>query len=56
MQSYSSHRVYANVLGMEGEQRVREAYGQNYDRLLQLKKKYDPQNLFRLNQNINPAE
>lgn len=56
MQVYSSHRAYANALGVEGKQRVREAYGENYDRLLQLKKKYDPQNLFRLNQNINPTE
>ncbi len=54
MQAFSSNRAYLNALGVEGEQRVREAYGENYDRLLQLKKKYDPQNLFRLNQNINP--
>ena len=41
-------------LGIEGEERVREAYGENYDRLLTLKKKYDPKNVFQLNQNINP--
>lgn len=34
---------------------VQSAYGQNLDRLQQLKKKYDPQNLFRLNNNIAPA-
>jgi FAD/FMN-containing dehydrogenase len=55
MQPYSSKRVYVNALGIEGEQRVREAYGENYDRLLALKKKYDPRNVFRLNQNINPS-
>lgn len=54
MQSYSSKRVYVNALGIEGEQRVREAYGENYDRLLALKKRYDPKNIFRMNQNINP--
>ena len=39
----------------EGEERVRAAYGPNYDRLAALKMKYDPTNFFRLNQNIPPA-
>ena len=55
MQEFSSKRVYVNALGVEGEQRVKEAYGESYDRLLALKKTYDPENVFRLNQNINPA-
>jgi hypothetical protein len=56
IQPYSSHRVYVNVLGVEGEERVREAYGNNYPRLEALKTKYDPNNLFRLNQNIKPVK
>jgi FAD/FMN-containing dehydrogenase len=55
MQNYSSNRVYVNALGIEGEERVKEAYGNNYQRLVDLKTKYDPGNLFRLNQNIAPA-
>jgi hypothetical protein len=47
---------YANfMMDDEGEARVRAAYGGNYDRLAALKKKYDPANLFRVNQNIRPA-
>jgi hypothetical protein len=55
MQPYLSHKAYVNVLGVEGEDRVREAYGENYQRLAALKRKYDPGNLFRMNQNIAPA-
>ena len=39
----------------EGQDRVRATYRQNYDRLAAIKKKYDPANLFRVNQNIKPA-
>jgi FAD/FMN-containing dehydrogenase len=47
--------VYVNFLMEEGEERVRQAYGpQKYDRLKELKKRYDPDNFFRLNQNIPP--
>jgi FAD/FMN-containing dehydrogenase len=47
--------VYVNVLGNEGEDRVRAAYPpETYARLVALKNKYDPTNLFRLNQNIKP--
>jgi FAD/FMN-containing dehydrogenase len=47
--------VYVNFLMDEGEDRVREAYGaEKYDRLKALKRRYDPENFFRLNQNIAP--
>jgi hypothetical protein len=55
MEDYLSHRVYVNALGTEGDERVKEAYGENYQRLAALKTKYDPGNLFRMNQNITPA-
>ena len=46
--------VYVNNLGDEGHERVKAAYGENYDRLVMLKRKYDRDNLFRLNQNVHP--
>jgi hypothetical protein len=48
--------VYVNFLGDEGEARVREAYpGPAWERLTEIKRRYDATNLFRLNQNIPPA-
>ena len=48
--------VYVNNLGIEGEDRVREAYGaQKFQRLTSLKGRFDPCNVFHLNQNIHPA-
>jgi FAD/FMN-containing dehydrogenase len=47
--------AYVNYLGQEGEERVRAAYGGNYQRLRTLKSKYDPGNFFHLNQNIKPG-
>jgi hypothetical protein len=57
VQPYSPGSVYVNFLGVgdEGDERVRAAYGPNYARLAQIKAKYDPTNLFRLNHNIRPA-
>ena len=53
---YNLPGAYANfMMDDEGEARVRAAYGGNYDRLAGVKKKYDPANLFRVNQNIRPA-
>ncbi|MGH9660400.1 MAG: BBE domain-containing protein, partial [Bryobacteraceae bacterium] len=52
---HSTGRVYMNFLGDEGEDRVRAAYGTTkYERLRALKRKYDPTNFFRMNQNIVP--
>ncbi len=55
MQPFFESGVYVNNLGEEGEDRVKEAYGEHYERLVALKDKYDPTNLFRLNQNVRPA-
>jgi len=49
-----AHGVYVNQLGDTSDQLVRLAYGPNYARLVEIKKKYDPQNVLRLNQNIQP--
>jgi FAD/FMN-containing dehydrogenase len=57
MQQFSTGGVNVNFLtGEEGDKRIRAAYGEaNYERLVELKNKYDPQNMFRLNQNIPPS-
>ena len=49
-----SHAVYVNQLGDTSDQLVRLGYGPNYARLVEIKKKYDPNNVLRLNQNIKP--
>ena len=56
MQPHAGGRVYLNFLGEEGGNRVRQAYGaQNHERLVELKRAYDPTNFFRMNQNISPT-
>jgi FAD/FMN-containing dehydrogenase len=58
LQPYGTGGVYVNNIGREeedGADQVRAAYGPNYQRLAELKKEYDPENLFRHNQNIKPA-
>lgn len=52
---FSAGGAYLNFIGDEGSDRVKASYGQNYERLVTLKKKYDPDNLFRVNQNIKPG-
>ena len=52
---YSAGGAYVNMMMDEGEERVRASYRQNYDRLARIKATYDPENLFRVNQNIRPA-
>jgi FAD/FMN-containing dehydrogenase len=52
----NDHGAYVNFLANEGEERIRAAYpGKTWERLAQIKGRYDPTNLFRLNQNIQPA-
>jgi FAD/FMN-containing dehydrogenase len=54
---YSDGKTYFNFPGLleEGERAVRDSYGANHDRLARIKAEYDPDNVFRLNQNIKPA-
>ena len=44
-----------NMMMNEGEERVRASYRDNYDRLARVKEARDPENVFRVNQNIKPA-
>ncbi len=55
MEPLSTGAVYVNDLENEGEARVRAAYGDKYHRLSLIKRKFDPDNFFRINQNIAPA-
>ena len=56
MKPYTTGRAYLNFLGDEGQARVRAAFGpEKYERLVALKDKWDPENVFRLNQNIQPS-
>jgi FAD/FMN-containing dehydrogenase len=52
---YSAGGAYVNMMMEEGQGRVEAAYGENYERLAKIKAKYDPDNLFHVNQNIRPA-
>jgi FAD/FMN-containing dehydrogenase len=55
LEPHMADRSYTNYLPADEHDRVRQAYGANYDRLVGLKRRYDPDNLFRLNQNIDPS-
>jgi FAD/FMN-containing dehydrogenase len=55
LRPYSAGGAYVNMMMDEGEERVRASYRGNYDRLARIKAEYDPDNLFRVNQNIKPA-
>ncbi len=58
MQPFVEPDLYVNLLEdalEEGEHRILEAYGANYERLVAVKNKYDPTNFFRLNANIKPS-
>jgi FAD/FMN-containing dehydrogenase len=52
---YSAGGAYVNMIMEEGADRIQAAYRDNYPRLTQIKSKYDPNNLFRVNQNIKPV-
>jgi FAD/FMN-containing dehydrogenase len=52
---YAMQGTYLNYLMDEGTQRVAESFGPHYDRMVELKNKYDPTNFFRFNQNIRPT-
>jgi hypothetical protein len=54
MKPSSAGSVYVNALSVDEEGRLREAYGANYGRLSEVKAKYDPSNVFRVNHNIRP--
>jgi FAD/FMN-containing dehydrogenase len=53
--SYATDNVYMNYLSQDEGERVRAAYGDHYDRLVDLKNEYDPKNFFCMNQNIKPS-
>ena len=52
---YSAGGAYVNMYMAEGPDRIRKSYGANYDRLVRAKAQFDPENVFRLNQNIRPG-
>lgn len=54
LQKYSGGRIYSNYQCTEGKSTEKAIYGTNYSRLASIKKKYDPENFFRRNQNIKP--
>ena len=55
LRPWAQEAAYLNFLMDEGEQRVKDSFGENYRRMVELKNKYDPTNFFRLNQNIAPS-
>ena len=54
MGQYATGEAYVNFMTEEEEERFESAYGSSFQRLVELKNRYDPTNLFRLNQNIRP--
>jgi len=56
LEPHTSEGGYINFMAEDDQGRIRANYGTNYDRLASIKKTYDPGNLFRINQNIPPAE
>ena len=56
MAPHANGGVYVNLLGNGEADRIPAAYGENYGRLVELKKKWDPDNLFKVNHNIPPTK
>lgn len=54
MTPYATGDVYVNLLAEDEEERIPAAYGSNYERLVQLKQEWDPENFFRVNHNLQP--
>jgi FAD/FMN-containing dehydrogenase len=54
MTPYAQPGAYINFMMKEVDGNVKAAFGENYERLVALKQKYDPENFFHLNQNIKP--
>ena len=54
LRPHTAGAAYVNFMMEEGQERVRSTYGANYARLVQIKTRYDPDNFFRVNQNIVP--
>jgi FAD/FMN-containing dehydrogenase len=52
---YSAGGAYVNFMMDEGQERVQSSFRDNYARMVAIKGKYDPTNLFRVNQNIQPS-
>jgi hypothetical protein len=55
LRPFATDAVYVNGLENEEDERIRAAYGDKYERLTRIKAEYDPDNFFRVNQNIKPA-
>ncbi len=56
MEPHSSGGAYVNFMMQEGQERIKASYGSNYERLTRIKKEYDPDNFFHINQNIEPIQ
>ena len=55
IQPHSEAGGYVNFMAGDDADKVRDNYGPNYDRLVEVKRRYDPENLFHMNQNIDPS-
>ncbi|HEY1502734.1 MAG TPA: BBE domain-containing protein [Stellaceae bacterium] len=53
--SFATGSVYVNFMPDDEQGRIEKAYGRNFRRLAEIKRRYDPDNLFRMNQNIRPS-